>query len=690
MKPFSIIRFCGLMTVLLCFIFNCVALPAFAAELPDDWRAVMKKGIYYYDPATCADVAAGAEIANTPGGGGPVYMLGDSITFGAEKDLEREFKASPATDIYISGRGARSFTSPGVKDRPGQIVGTHGDQSFHDGLAQLDVDKNKSELKNAKTVVIALGTNADTGSFKDHAKSALKKIQDLDPDMDPKIYWVNLFQTRKDKFTVHKAEYNKIIKELENLPGLPPVEIIDADNYSPRIILSDGIHPKANGYKTYAKMIAEAVKKDAVVNNDSATVPVSLTAAEPAKAASDKSTTNLGKLPAKSQKVFDAAKKNIDIMRPVYEKAAAKTKIPWEYLAALHYRESNNTPGTSVFAGEPLGSSNPDGVGDTGGTDAVANAVKAAEHFIGNAKGVYKVDPTKDQSFEDLQKAFVAYNRGYIYQRGGVSPDKSAYVMSGYDEEHGLPMPWAILPAASGYTEIAGSDARLGAMSILAGLGIGLGGSSKTSSTACPAEDDAGGGATSSSSCDNIGQSADKFTFPLCTTQTEIQKGSVNDKKERLIWCFKAAKACHHDYAAADVHVEPNTMVIAALGGTVYKVDDPGKCDGGFGVPRVQIKASDGKFYYYTHMKPSSIVIKEGQKIAEGDKVGLVGPTACAQGAAPHLHIHRGSAPTACAGTAGCAQHADFNANDIQPDLHKAYDKLPPAAQSAQSSTQNL
>lgn len=361
---------------------------------------------------------------------------------------------------------------------------------------------------------------------------------------------------------------------------------------------------------------------------------------------SSESSTSLGSLPAASQKVFDSAKPAIDKLQPLYESAAQKTNLPWEYLAALHYRESNNREGTSLLAGEPLGSVNPDGVTNNGGSDAEANAVAAAEHFIGNAKMVYKVDPTKDQSFEDLQKAFIAYNRGFIYQWGNMDPDKSPYVMSGYDEEHALPMPWPVLPPASNYTEITGSDARLGAMAILAGLGISGG----------------------SGECEgDLGQTADGFTFPLITSKQKMQSSG---------WCYSKKTSCHHDYAAADIFASVGTKVVAALGGTVYKVDDP-QCSGGFDSPRVQIKATDGRYYYYTHMKPGSIVIKEGQKISPGDDIGVVGPTECAQGTPPHLHIHRASAPIMCAGTPTCSQHADFDKNDIQPDLVKAYQNLP-------------
>lgn len=427
--------------------------------------------------------------------------------------------------------------------------------------------------------------------------------------------------------------------------------------------------------KTWVGKMIELTKGDGGSNSSSSSVLAASTDnssnpedSDGTDATDDQDTeTSLGKLPPESQHVFDTAKPAIDKLRPVYEHGAQETGIKWQYLAALHYREANNAQGTSILAGESLGSSNPDGITDTGGSDANANAVAAAKHFVEMAKMVYGVDPTKDQSFEDLQKAFLAYNRGFIYKWGNVPPDKSAYVMSGYDEAHALPMPWAVLPPASQYTEIAGSDSRLGAMAILAGLGVDGGSSGSCNST---------GALNSAAGCDQIGQLDDKFTFPLCTTQKSLKAG-VSYGGGAWIWCYSKETSCHHDYAAADIHEKVGTVVIAAMGGTVYSAQDPGSCSGGFDVPRVQIKATDGKYYYYTHMKPGSLKVKAGQKVNPGDQIGVIGPAECAQNTGPHLHIHRASGPIMCAGTPSCTQHADFDANDPQPQLHKAFLKLP-------------
>ncbi len=388
----------------------------------------------------------------------------------------------------------------------------------------------------------------------------------------------------------------------------------------------------------------------------------------------------LGTLPEKSQKVFDAAKPAIEKQRAIYEHGAEVTGIKWEYLAAIHYRESDNTEGTSLLAGEPLGATNPDGITDTGGSDANANAVAAANHFIGMAKSVYNVDVKNPNiSFQDLQNAFLAYNRGSMYKLAKnydppgreYTADESPYVMAGYSNDYALPMDWPPYGSNSGSfwgEPIRGQESRLGAMSILAGLGI-TGSSGSDGQTQCPEDGTSVSG--TGAGCTVVGQSSNGLVFPLCTTKEAIMKGVDGG-----IWCYKARSSCHHDYAAADIHDQVDVPVIAARGGVVFKVDTPSVCSG-FDAPRVQIKGDDNLYYYYTHMKVGSVTITEGQEIAAGDRVGVIGPTECAQGTAPHLHIHRGSAPTACAGSSGCSQHADYNANDIQKDLYEAYQKIP-------------
>lgn len=64
-----------------------------------------------------------------------------------------------------------------------------------------------------------------------------------------------------------------------------------------------------------------------------------------------------------------------------------------------------------------------------------------------------------------------------------------------------------------------------------------------------------------------------------------------------------------------------------------------------------QLVGDDGYWYWYGHnQKPS---IENGQQVKAGDQIGEVGPSDCADGSVPHLHIDRGSPKGHWGGTVG-------------------------------------
>lgn len=168
--------------------------------------------------------------------------------------------------------------------------------------------------------------------------------------------------------------------------------------------------------------------------------------------------------PQSSIDAFKQAKPAIDKLTEMYKKVANEAGIPWQVLAALHYREARNNPNSSVLSGEPIGTPNPDsGVVTSSLEDS---AKRAAEHIKAMAKSVYGVTLGTSPSDDDLKKAFLAYNRGSLYKSAGVEPDKSPYVMNGYDDAH-VGMSWV-----SGVDTVSGKDGNpLGAFTIYKMLG---------------------------------------------------------------------------------------------------------------------------------------------------------------------------------------------------------------------------
>ena len=175
------------------------------------------------------------------------------------------------------------------------------------------------------------------------------------------------------------------------------------------------------------------------------------------------------------------------------------------------------------------------------------------------------------------------------------------------------------------------------------------------------------GGTISAGGCGGgLGVDGD-FTFPERTTQKAITT-------HQPAWCFSSQVSCHHTYVAADIFNNEGTGVVAAKGGTVLKAvetscDNPNR----FNVPSVQISGSDGKYYYYTHMKPGSIKVHTGQAVTGGQDLGVLGPTKCAEDTPPHIHFQMSS--KIINNTSDLTERPNYI--DPQPSLVAAFNKLP-------------
>jgi lysozyme family protein len=139
-----------------------------------------------------------------------------------------------------------------------------------------------------------------------------------------------------------------------------------------------------------------------------------------------------------TEKQLKAQLPKIEELRSLYEQAAEKTNMPWYLIAAIHYEEANNDPNLSAFAGEALGSINPDGQGVNGyaPADQLQNYVAALKHARAMGEWVYGTEideETKDLSI--IGKYLLAYNRGTIYEDAGLRPQDSPYVYSGLSKD---------------------------------------------------------------------------------------------------------------------------------------------------------------------------------------------------------------------------------------------------------------
>jgi len=166
------------------------------------------------------------------------------------------------------------------------------------------------------------------------------------------------------------------------------------------------------------------------------------------------------------RKIKDLAEQNKD--RYMY--AQTKTGLPWQVVAAIHYREAGMSATQSIFNGAKLGTGiNVDGQNVV--SDPNEDALNAANHFIKMASGVYGIDLSvtpESITLEQWGNAYLAYNRGYLYKQAGKTYDQSPYVMNGFDASH-VNMSWVGKPADPAVSGIDGNKA--GALSVLVYLG---------------------------------------------------------------------------------------------------------------------------------------------------------------------------------------------------------------------------
>lgn len=174
-----------------------------------------------------------------PGGigtteGGAVYMVGDSITVRANRELKSELE-SKKFKPYINGAESRSIT---------------GDGSSVNGLEAVERDKER--IKNASRIVVALGTNQNN-DFEGSVKDLVRKIRGY--NSDAQIYWVNVFS----KGHVDSETINKTI---EKVATSEKFNVIDTS--SKNIPLDpDKVHQKIpEGSQLFAKIISESVAED--------------------------------------------------------------------------------------------------------------------------------------------------------------------------------------------------------------------------------------------------------------------------------------------------------------------------------------------------------------------------------------------------------------------------------------------
>ena len=207
---------------------------------------------------------------------------------------------------------------------------------------------------------------------------------------------------------------------------------------------------------------------------------ITYTGDEVAATCSSSVTTVTGNLPAETASMLEAQdiKGKAEANMERYQHAESQTGVPWQVIAAIHYREATMDPNKSIADGSPLTA----GVSADGlpiNSDPNIDAANMANHFLSMASSVYGLDKGALASWtlDSWGQAFLAYNRGYMYKSANQPYTNSPYVMNFLDDAH-MNMQWIKADSYSGSKRLNGlfdngtKDTRPGALVIASYLGF--------------------------------------------------------------------------------------------------------------------------------------------------------------------------------------------------------------------------
>jgi hypothetical protein len=128
---------------------------------------------------TFQNSALSAQSCGKTGVQGPVYILGDSISYGLHQEgLEARLQKTTGGSVRISYDIGRSITSPGVQIKKTALESVDEDQAF---------------IAKAKAIILVLGTNQVETSFENSQQLLMWKLRSLAPEAH--YYWVDIGAT---------------------------------------------------------------------------------------------------------------------------------------------------------------------------------------------------------------------------------------------------------------------------------------------------------------------------------------------------------------------------------------------------------------------------------------------------------------------------------------------------------------
>ncbi len=394
---------------------------------------------YFSSPDTCLNTTVP----------GPAVLIGDSLS--SADGLQAHGIASRFQDA------GWPLTVDGEVSRP--LVGP----SFPQGDGMATIDRLSSAIQGAHAVIMELGTNPSASSGADfgaQVSQAIDKIRAL--NSSAVIYWVNIGAVTNPIY----GDYNKALSDQSTAKGFKVIDwfktaypdsdpfVIDGNAQS-QYIPAGNVHPNGSGYDALTNLIVSSVTTGAVV--PSATPAVDI--------------------PGVDMNAINA-------LKPLYIQAAQATNVPWQLLAAVHFREHSNAKDNPNSDGAYQIVGGGYAAGPLTDEQFVQESIDAANFIRGKKSTVlanHQVDLTLSQNDPEVIKDYLfSYNgRAGVYAQQAATLgfdsttqpyEGSPYVMNNYDAVH---MNMGIITQDGG--GISGTDSRPGAYTVYAKL-LGLGG----------------------------------------------------------------------------------------------------------------------------------------------------------------------------------------------------------------------
>lgn len=183
-----------------------------------------------------------------------VYILGDSITFGAEAKY-KEVLGSKGITPTISAVTGRSWVGAGIPN-----VGATGSV----GSAKSAVEIDRDLIRDSGAIVIALGTNGGLGS--NPIEEAINTIRLINPTAP--IYWVNIASSAGNVVPL-VAPFNTKLAEQQTAGKLTVLDWAQEVNpggdgtKDTSGLLADGIHPKPESYPKLVDLVYKGISTGA-------------------------------------------------------------------------------------------------------------------------------------------------------------------------------------------------------------------------------------------------------------------------------------------------------------------------------------------------------------------------------------------------------------------------------------------